>query len=113
MILVTAARASSGAIVRLLSQQGVAARAILRNPQKAANLPAITWATCDLAKPETVRVAFDRADTLFLVSSIDEDAVAPQRNAITATSRHGLAQIVKLSAFDASGHSKSTDLPLA
>ena len=42
-----------GEIVRLLSQNGTAARALVRNPKNAKNLPAITWVTGDLAKPET------------------------------------------------------------
>jgi uncharacterized protein YbjT (DUF2867 family) len=32
-----------GEIVQLLSQDGTAARALVRNPQKAKNLPGITW----------------------------------------------------------------------
>jgi uncharacterized protein YbjT (DUF2867 family) len=44
MILVTGGTGMVGGdIVRLLSQQGVAARALARNPQKAPNLPGITW----------------------------------------------------------------------
>ena len=87
------------------SQQGVAARALVRNPQKAQNLPAITWVTGDLAKPETLPTAFKGAKTLFLVSSIGEDTVALQHNAIEAARNAGMTHIVKLSAFGASGHS--------
>src|SRR5262249_20069197 len=43
----------SGEIVQLLSQDGTPARALTRNPQKARNLPGITWVAGDLAKPET------------------------------------------------------------
>ena len=87
------------------SQQGVAARALVRNPQKAQNLPGITWVTGDLAKPETLPTAFEGAKTLFLVSSIGEDTVALQHNAIEAARNAGMTHIVKLSAFAASGHS--------
>src|SRR5690348_3868979 len=98
MILVTGGTGMVGGdIVRLLSQQGVAARALVRNPQKAANLPGITWVTGDLAKPETLRAAFKGVDTLFLISSIGEDTVALQRNAIEAAREAGVAHIVKLS----------------
>ena len=71
MILVTGSTGLVGRdVVRLLSQQGVAARALVRNLQKAQNLPGITWVTGDLAKPETLPTAFEGAKTLFLVSSI-------------------------------------------
>jgi uncharacterized protein YbjT (DUF2867 family) len=53
-----------GEIVRLLSQNGTAARALARNPKSAKNLPVITWVTGDLAKPETLPAAFEGAKTL-------------------------------------------------
>jgi len=65
----------------------------------------ITWVTGDLAKPETLPTAFKGAKTLFLVSSIGEDTVALQHNAIEAARNAGMTHIVKLSAFGASGHS--------
>jgi len=108
MILVTGGTGMVGGdVVRLLSRQGVAARALVRNPQKAPDLPGITWVTGDLAKPETLRAAFAGADTLFLVSTIGEDTVALQHNAIVAARDAGVGHIVKLSAFGASSHSKA------
>jgi len=108
MILVTGATGLVGRdIVRLLSQQGVAARALVRNPQKKRDLPGITWVTGDLAKPETLPTAFIGAKPLFLVSSIGEDTVALQHNAIEAARNAGITHIVKLSAFGASGHSNA------
>jgi uncharacterized protein YbjT (DUF2867 family) len=96
-----------GEVVRLLSQQGVAARALTRNPSKAKELPGITWVAGDLSKPETLASAFDGAQTIFLVSSIGEDTVALQHNAIEAARNAGVKHIVKLSAFGASDHSKA------
>lgn len=96
-----------GEIVRLLSQNGTAARALVRNPKNAKNLPVITWVTGDLAKPETLPAAFEGAKTLFLISSISEDTVALQHNAIEAAREAGVTHIVKLSAFGASNHSKA------
>ena len=108
MILVTGGTGLVGRdVVRLLSQHGVAARALVRNPQKAQNLPGITWVTGDLAKPETLPTAFKGAKTLFLVSGIGEDTVALQHNAIEAARNAGITHIVKLSAFGASGHSNA------
>src|SRR4030095_1657350 len=100
MILVTGGTGMvGGEIVRLLSQQGVAARALVRNPSKAQKLPGITWVAEDLSKPETLSTAFDRTQTLFLVSSIGEDTVALQHNAIEAARNTGVKHVVKLSAF--------------
>jgi uncharacterized protein YbjT (DUF2867 family) len=96
-----------GEIVRLLSQNGTAARALTRNSQKAKNLPGITWVAGDLANPETLPAAFEGAKTLFLVSSIGEDTVALQHNAIEAAREAGVTHIVKLSAFGATDHSKA------
>lgn len=108
MILVTGATGLVGRdIVRLLAQQGVAARALVRNPEKARDLPGITWVTGDMAKPETLPAAFEGTKTLFLVSSIGEDTVALQHNAIEAARNAGVTHIVKLSAFGASGHSNA------
>ncbi len=97
-----------GEIVRLLSQNGTAARALVRNPKNAKNLPVITWVTGDLAKPETLPAAFEGAKTLFLISSIaGRDTVVLQHNAIEAAREAGVTHIVKLSAFGASNHSKA------
>jgi uncharacterized protein YbjT (DUF2867 family) len=108
MILVTGGTGMvGGEILRLLSQNGTAARALVRNPKTAKNLAGITWVTGDLAKPETLPAAFEGAKTLFLVSSIGEDTVALQHNAIVAARDAGITHIVKLSAFGATDHSKA------
>ena len=66
MILVTGAKGMVGSeIVQLLSQQGVAARALFRDPWKGKELPGITWVAGDLSKPETLTTAFAGAQTLF------------------------------------------------
>ena len=60
MILVTGGTGGIGSeLLRLLSQAGVAARALARNPQKGQKLPGITWIAGDLAKPETLPTAFE------------------------------------------------------
>jgi len=108
MILVTGGTGMvGGEVVRLLSQQNVAARALVRDRSKAQKLPGIDWVGGDLSKPETLTAAFDGAETLFLVSSIGEDTVDLQHNAIEAARKAGVRHIVKLSAFGASDHSKS------
>ena len=108
MILVTGGTGMVGSeIVRLLSQQGVEVRALVRDPWKAKTLPGITWVAGDLSKPETLTTAFAGAQTLFLISSIHQDTVAVQHNAIEAARNAGVKHIVKLSAFGASDHSKA------
>src|SRR5215831_3004393 len=96
-----------GEVARLLSQQGVAARALVRNPQKARPMPGITWVTGDLSKPASLPAAFDGVETVFLVSSIGEDTVALQHNAIEASRKAGVKRIVKLSAFGSTNRSRA------
>jgi uncharacterized protein YbjT (DUF2867 family) len=108
MILVTGGTGMvGGEILRLLSQAGVAARALIRDPKRAPKLPGIEWVQGDLAKPETLEAAFAGSDTFFLVSGIDLDTVRLQHNALEAARRAGVGHIVKLSAFGASDHSRA------
>jgi uncharacterized protein YbjT (DUF2867 family) len=96
-----------GEILRLLSQAGIAATALIRNPEKAPDLTGITWVYGDLAKPETLPAVFAGSDTVFLVSSIGLDTVASQHNAIEAAREANVKHIVKLSAFGATDHSRA------
>jgi len=108
MILVTGGTGLIGKdILRLLSKAGVPSRALARNPQKGEKLPGITWVAGDLARPETLPMAFEGAKTLFLNSAISEDLVALQNNGVAAARSAGVRLIVKLSAFGASDHSKA------
>ena len=108
MILVTGGTGGIGSeVLRLLSQAGIAARALIRNPQKAQTLPGITWVAGDLARPETLTTAFQGAKTLFLNTSYYEDMVALQHNAIAAARAAGVTHVVKVSAFAASDHSQA------
>jgi uncharacterized protein YbjT (DUF2867 family) len=56
-------------------------------------------------QPETLPTDVKGAKTLFLVSSVGEDTVAQQHNAIEAARNAGMTHVVKLSAFGASDHS--------
>jgi len=108
MILVTGGTGSIGSeLLRLLSKAGVATRALARNPQKGQRLPGITWVAGDLAKPETLPPAFEGAQKLFLATSYYEDMVDLQHNAIAAARAAGVTQVVKVSAFAASDHSRA------
>jgi len=108
MILVTGGTGAVGSeLLRLLSQAGVATRALTRNPQKAPNLPGIIWVGGDLAKPETLTPAFEGAQKVFLLTSYYEDMVTLQHNAIAAARAAGVTHVVKVSAFAASDHSRA------
>ena len=108
MVLVTGGTGAVGSeLLRLLSQAGVATRALTRNPQKAPALPGITWVGGDLAKPETLTPAFEGAQKLFLLTSYYEDMVTLQHNAIAAARAAGVTHVVKVSAFAASDHSRA------
>ena len=108
MILVTGGTGLiGGEVLRLLSQAGIPARALLRNPNKARILPGITWAVGDLVRPETLTTVFEGAKTVFLLTHYFEDMVELQRNAIAAARAAGVTHVVKVSAFAASDHSKA------
>ena len=108
MILVTGGTgAIGGELLRLLSQAGIPARALARDPSKALGLPGITWMTGDLSKPETLISAFDGAEKLFLLTSYYEDMVELQHNAILAARAAGVSHVVKVSAFGATDHSRA------
>ena len=114
MILVTGGTGGIGSeLLRLLSQAGVDARALTRNPHKTQKLPGITWIPGDLSRPETLTTAFDGAKTLFLNTSYYEDMVALQHNAIAAARAAGVTHVVKVSAFARLGPLRGADRPMA
>ena len=108
MILVTGSTGYIGSeVVRLLSQAGVPACALARNPDKGQRLPGISWVAGDLAKPETLPAVFADCTKLFLLTGNVENAAALQHNAIAAARQAGVTHVIKLSAFGASSHSNS------
>jgi len=108
MILVTGSTGLIGSeVVRLLSQAGVPARALGRDPHSGQELPGITWVIGDLARPETLPTVFAGCTTLFLLTGNSENAYELQRHALAAARQAGVSQVVKLSAFGASPRSNS------
>jgi uncharacterized protein YbjT (DUF2867 family) len=108
VILVTGGTGAVGSeLLRLLSQAGIATRALTRNPQETRKLPGITWVAGDLAKPQTLPAVFEDAEQLFLLTSYYEDMVTLQHNAIVAARAAGVTHVVKVSAFAASDHSRA------
>jgi uncharacterized protein YbjT (DUF2867 family) len=108
MILVTGGTGAVGSeLLRLLSQAGIATRALTRNPQETRKLPGIRWVAGDLAKPQMLPAVFEDAEQLFLLTSYYEDMVTLQHNAIVAARAAGVTHVVKVSAFAASDHSRA------
>ena len=108
MILVTGSTGLIGSeVVRLLSQAGVPARALVRSRSPQPERPGVTPVIGDLARPETLPSAFAGGTKLFLLTGNVENTVALQRNAIAAARGAGVTHVVKLSAFGASPHSNS------
>ena len=104
MILLTGATGTIGSeLVRLLAQQGVGARALVRNTDKAAAIAAagIEVVQGDLAEPDTLRPAFDGAEKLFLLTGPDLTQVALQQHALRAARDAGVGYVVKISAIGA------------
>jgi pyruvate carboxylase len=96
MILVTGGTGVIGSeLLRLLSQARIPARALVRNPNKAQELPGITWVVGDLARPEVLTTAFEGAKTVFLLIHYFEDMVELQHNAIVAARAAGVTHVVK------------------
>src|SRR5258708_20403969 len=101
MILVTGATGVNGnALLRRLSANGVAARALVRNPARAevlATLPHVKIVQGDMARPETLATALADVDRAMLISSSDPVMLEVQSNFIDAAKKAGVRHVVKLS----------------
>src|ERR1700681_3901089 len=101
MILVTGATGLNGReLVRRLSARGVALRALVRNPEKAAALaalPNVEVVAGDMARPETLPAVLRGVDRAMLISSSDPAMLEVQSNFIAAAARAGVKHVVKLS----------------
>jgi uncharacterized protein YbjT (DUF2867 family) len=101
MILVTGGTGVNGrALLNRLSADGVAARALVRNPAKAealAALPHVEIVQGDMARPETLAAALKGIDRAMLISSSDPMMRDVQSNFIDAAAKAGVRHVVKLS----------------
>ena len=101
MILVTGATGLNGQeLLRRLSAQGSAVRALVRNPAKAeaiAALPHVEIVQGDMAHPETLAAGLRGVDRAMLISSSDPMMLDVQTNFIDAARKAGVKHIVKLS----------------
>jgi uncharacterized protein YbjT (DUF2867 family) len=101
MILVTGATGLNGKeLLRRLSANGVAVRALARNPARAeaiAALPHVEIVQGDMARPETLAAALHGVDRAMLISSSDPAMLDVQSNFIDAARKAGVKHVVKLS----------------
>ncbi len=101
MILVTGATGLNGsALLRRLSAQGIPARALVRNPDKAqalAALPNVEIAVGDMARPKTLAGPLRGVERAMLISSSDPAMLDVQSNFVAAAVAAGVKRVVKLS----------------
>jgi uncharacterized protein YbjT (DUF2867 family) len=101
MILVTGATGLNGkALIRRLSAQGVALRALVRSVAKAEELsalPNVEIVAGDMARPETLAGALRGVDRAMLISSSDPAMLEVQSSFIAAAAKAGVKHVVKLS----------------
>jgi len=108
VITVTGSTGTIGSeLVRLLSQAGVATRAIARGAAKAQALPHVTTLAADLRDPESLDSALSGTERLFLLTGNDPGFAPIQIGVVLAAARAGVRHVVKLSALGASDHSRS------
>jgi uncharacterized protein YbjT (DUF2867 family) len=87
-------------LLRRLSANGVAVRALARNPARAeaiAALPHVEIVQGDMARPETLAAALLGVDRAMLISSSDPAMLDVQSNFIDAARKAGVKHVVKLS----------------
>ena len=108
MILVTGASGANGTeLLKLLSAHGVAARAMVRHPERAGELsmPGIEVVQGDFDKPETVRAALQGVDKAFLLAPSSPNVQEQQTTFVQCARESGVQHLVKLSQLGADANS--------
>ena len=107
MILVTGATGTNGSeVVKALAARGVTARAMMRSPKDAGDLPTgITAVQGDFDDDASLDRALAGVERAFLLTPSTEHAEAQQLRFMAAAARAGVRHIVKLSQFAASPNS--------
>jgi len=111
MILVTGATGTiGGELTKLLAEQDIPFRALVRNPEKADILKTqhIETVVGDLQDPASLDRAFNGAGSIFLLSAADERQVKLQLNAVEAAKRANVGYIVKVSVIGAAADAPIT-----
>lgn len=104
MILVIGGTGTVGSeVLSQLRERGEPARALVRSPEKAAEVggDGVEAVVGDLAAPETVEAALDGVDRVFFVLPGGPDHAALETSLVDAVAQHGGIRIVKLSVIGA------------
>lgn len=97
-------------LVNLLSDAGASVRAVLRNFNRAHQLPGVTWLQADVSDEALLDAILAGTDQLFLLTGNRPGFGQTQIKVIRAAEKLGVKHVVKLSALGASPRTKS---PLA
>jgi len=101
-ILVTGATGTVGSqVVKQLTAIGTDVRAAVRSTSKAAGMNKISLVEFDLNKPETVQVAFEGIDKVFLATPLVSNMIELDAMTIEAAKKAGVKHIVRLSVMGA------------
>ncbi len=105
MILITGATGNVGSeIIKLLSGEGIAVRAMVRSAkaaEKLAGLTGVTAVTGDFDDAASLEMALAGVDTAFLLTNSSERAEAQQLAFVLAAQKAGVRHIVKFSQIHA------------
>ena len=99
MILVTGATGMfGGGVTAHLAERGVPVRAMAHSASRAEGLArrGVEAVVADMDRPETLDEALRGADTVFLVSPMDDRVELREGNVLEAAQRTGVRRIVKL-----------------
>lgn len=109
MILITGATGNNGKeLIRQLTAAGQQARALVRNPAKAADLkgPNVELVVGDFDQPATLDAALRGVEKAFLLTPVAEHSGEWQRAFIEAAQRARLKHLVKFSGMGATSRAK-------
>jgi uncharacterized protein YbjT (DUF2867 family) len=100
-ILVTGAAGQSGSrVIKELAQQGISARALVRNRDKLHSMedfPTIEMAEGDMLHPDSLHAALESIERALLISSANERMVETQCAFIDACRQAGVSHVIKFS----------------
>lgn len=87
--------ALGGAIARLLAEQGVPQRLVVRSPERAPALDGAVVVACEYGDPAAARAALEGVTTLFMVSASESaERLDQHRTFVDTAAAAGVAQIV-------------------
>lgn len=108
-ILIVGATGNVGSeLSKIINTKGIAFRALVRDPGKTGNLPALEHAQIvpgDLGNRQQIRASLEGIDRVFLLTNSSEEAETLQTNFLDEAKQSGIRHIVKLSQFAASTES--------